>query len=109
MTLTGFTSLPESATTGGAPIDAFQADAFRRNDVLFEQVMQSLLCSPFMPTGSSADLIDPEPREFTNAKTIVLNSSKTLTQGVPLIWMAREKITINNSLIARGAGAAADA
>ncbi len=107
MTLQGFISIPEQATTGGAPIDAFQADAFRQNDVLFEQVLQSLLSSPFMPTGTDGDVIDPDPRQVVNAKTIVVNTQRNLTASVPLIWMAREKITLNHTINARGFGAQA--
>jgi hypothetical protein len=107
MTLTGFITVPEQATTGGAPIDAFQADAFRRNDTLFEQVMQALLSSPFMPTGTDGDMVDPDTRQFVNAKTIMVNTQRNLTAGVPLIWVAREKITIANTINARGFGAQA--
>jgi hypothetical protein len=107
MTLTGFISVPEQATIGGAPIDAFQADAFRRNDTLFEQVMQALLSSPFMPAGTDGDLIDPDAKQFVNAKSIIVNTARNLTAGVPLIWMARDKITINNTISARGMGAQA--
>lgn len=105
MTLSGFISVPEQATTGGAPIDAFQADAFRRNDVLFEQVMQGLLSSPYMPAGIDGDVTNPDPKQFVNAKTIIVNSMINLMAGVPLIWMAREKITINHTINAKGRGA----
>jgi hypothetical protein len=107
MTLTGFISVPEQATTGGAPIDAFQADAFRRNDTLFEQVMQALLSSPFMPSGTDGDVADPDAKQFVNAKTISVNTARNLTAGVPLIWIARDKITISNTINARGMGAQA--
>lgn len=107
MTLTGFISVPEGATTGGAPIDAFQADAFRRNDTLFEQVMQALLSSPYMPTGSDGDPVDPDPKQFVNARTITVSTARKLTAGVPLIWIARDRITISHTIDARGLGAAA--
>lgn len=107
MTLTGFISVPEQATAGGAPIDAFQADAFRRNDTLFEQVMQALLSSPFMPTGTDGDVVDPDAKQFVNAKTIMVNTARNLTAGVPLIWIARDKITVSNTINARGMGAPA--
>lgn len=107
MTLEGFVSIPEQATTGGAPIDAFQADGFRSNDTLFEQVMQALMSSPYVPTGVDGDVADPDARQFVNAKTIAVNTQRNLTAGVPLIWMAREKITLNHTINALGAGAAA--
>ena len=114
-TLTGFTAVPEAATVGGAPIDAFQADAFRRNDVLFEQVIQALMCSPFMPTSSigagSGDVLasnDDSAREFINAKTINVTAKCTLTPRVPLIWIARERIIIGAEIDAVGSGAAAE-
>jgi len=105
MTLEGFVSIAEQATTGGAPIDAFQADAFRRNDVLFEQTMQALLASPFMPTGTDGDVLDPDSRRFVNAKIITVNTATNLNAGVPLIWMAREKIILTQNINAVGFGA----
>jgi hypothetical protein len=107
MTLAGFITVPEQATIGGAPIDAFQADAFRQNDTLFEQVMQALLSSPFMPSGTDGDVVDPDAKQFVNARMIMVNTARNLTAGVPLIWMAREKITVNHIINARGMGAAA--
>ncbi len=114
-TLTGFTAVPEAATVGGAPIDAFQADAFRRNDILFEQVIQSLMCSPFMPTSAigvgSGDVVasaDSFAREFINAKNINVTAKCTLTARVPLIWIARERIIIGAEIDASGKGAQAE-
>jgi hypothetical protein len=109
MILQGFTSLPEQATVGGAPIDAFQADAFRRNDLLFEQVAQALLASPFVPNGMDGEPADADidPRKFLNARSIVVGSPKMLAEKVPLIWFARERIVLNGSLDAKGKGAAA--
>lgn len=108
MTLEGFVSIAEQATTGGAPIDAFQADAFRRNDTLFEQAMQALLASPFMPTGTDGDVLDPDARRFVNAKTIAVNAATNLSASVPLIWVAREKITLTQNINAVGFGAGLD-
>jgi hypothetical protein len=109
MTLPGFISIPEQAVVGGAPVDAFQADAFRRNDVLFEQVAQSLLASPFVPNGTDgipADA-DLDPRRFINAREIVVGTAKPLTARVPLIWFARERIVLNANLDGKGMGAQA--
>lgn len=109
MTLEGFTSIPEIATAGGAPIDAFQADALRRNDLLFEQVAQALLASPFAPNGTDGEPADADldPRRFLNARSIVVGTPKSLTPKVPLIWFARERIVLNASINAKGMGAAA--
>jgi hypothetical protein len=109
MTLQGFTSIPEQAVVGGAPVDAFQADAFRRNDILFEQVAQSLLASPFVPNGTDGTPADADldPRRFINAREIVVGTPKTLTARVPLIWFAREKIVLNAKIDAKGLGAQA--
>ncbi len=109
MALTGFTSIPEQATLGGAPVDAFSADAFRRNDLFFEQVARALFASPFVPNGADGVLLDADldPRRFVNAQKFELGAAKTLTPRVPLIWFARERIVINANLNAKGKGAQA--
>lgn len=107
MFLQGFTSLPELATAPGAPVDAFQADAFRRNDLLFEGVLKALLASPFVPNGTDGTPADAalDPRRFINAREIAVGTPKTLASRVPLIWFARERIVLNASIDGRGRGA----
>lgn len=107
MALQGFTPVPFAATLGGAPIDAFQMDAFRRNDLLFEQLLRGLMCSPFFPAGhqGASPYMPTDAREFVNARVIELNSAMTLTPSVPLIWFASERIVLNASINGDGAGA----
>jgi hypothetical protein len=113
MILENFISVPEAATVAGAPIDAFQANAFRQNDALFEKIVQALMCSPFMPSAATAlaDSSDVTVNnnnfalKFLNAKTISVTTTCIATQRVPIIWIARERITISELIDASGMGA----
>lgn len=109
MFLQGFSPIPELATAPGAPVDAFQADAFRRNDLLFESIMKGLLSSPFVPNGTDGSPADADldPRRFINAREIAVGTPKTLMSRVPLVWFARERIVLNATLNGRGRGAQA--
>jgi hypothetical protein len=60
-----------------------------------------------MPSGTDGDAVDPDAKQFVNAKTIMVNTAQNLTAGVPLIWVARDKITISSTINARGMGAQA--
>lgn len=115
MQLEGYTPVPANATLGGAPIDAFQANAFRENDVLFEGLSQAILSSPLVPSGVDGDIPnDDNPLRVYhvfNAKTITVASPiNFLTDSppdryrMPLIWLAREKITISANIDATGNG-----
>ena len=81
-------------------------DAFRRNDILFEQVLKSILSSPFVPSGTEPDVTNPDPRQFVNAKNITVNAVQNLLPNskIPLIWFAKERITIAANILAKGAG-----
>ncbi|MEM7509284.1 MAG: hypothetical protein AAF388_00045 [Bacteroidota bacterium] len=107
MPLNEFINIPQTATVGGAPIDAFQADAFRRNDSLFHRLFLSILSSPLIPNGKDGPLTDPSAERLVNATTITVASGTTinLTNRVPLIWMATESITIEGTIDADGRGA----
>jgi hypothetical protein len=113
--LTGFKSVTGDSTKSGAPIDAYQVDAFRQNDILFERVIQSLMCSPFMPASAidAPDLVIEAndikfARTFLNVKTIKVTGKCTLEARVPLIWIARDRITIEGEIDAVGKGAQAE-
>ncbi len=110
MQLEGYTAVPSNATLGGAPIDAFQADAFRQNDVLFQQLLQAVLTSPLVPNGMDGIISDPPAYQVVNAKTITVSNPIPFMTGpnrhrLPLIWLAREKITIGAKIDAKGNGA----
>lgn len=117
MQLQGFTPIPANATLGGAPIDAFQATAFRENDVLFEQLAQAILASPLVPNGVDGDVPAAGNSllvyRLYNANTLTVSSNIDFlsTAGppsryrLPLIWLARDKITISATIDARGNGA----
>ena len=115
MTLEGYKLVSESATRPGAAIDASQVNSFRQNDVLFEQLIQALMCSPFMPSTAAAGLGSGDvvvngsdfAKQFINAKTISVTAKCTLTARVPLIWIAHERITISAEIDAVGKGAQA--
>jgi hypothetical protein len=105
VTLNGYIEVPSAATVGGAPIDAFQADAFRRNDLFFEKVLRALFSAPLVGNGSDGVMIDPPAKQIVHATTITVNSLTTLEPRVPLIWFARESITIKRRIDAQGKGA----
>lgn len=110
MALNGFTSVPAAATMGGAPIDAYQADAFRRNDELFEKWLQSVLVSPLIPSGYDAQAIatNPEPYRFVNAREIEITSPISLAADqhkIPIIWFARDRIVLKETINVAGKGA----
>jgi hypothetical protein len=127
MTLEGYKQIAPASTLGGAPIDSSQVDAFRSNDVLFEKLIQALMCSPFMPSSAiggigTGDVVinklgitDADnnvlvgladvAKQFINAKSIHLTAKCSLTPSVPLIWIARDRITISAEIDAVGKGA----
>lgn len=103
--LSGYITVPAGATVGGAPIDAFQADAFRQNDLLFEKHLRAILSSPLIPNGADGDVVidtltDLPAHRLVNATSILVNKAVTLDHNVPLIWLASESIVINATITA---------
>lgn len=93
MALGNYINIPASATVGGAPIDAFQGDAFRQNDLLFEQTLRGLAYS-LLPLNNGAD---GGPVNFVGGtdktriwRTTAANITTAIsaTAGIPLIIMA---------------------
>ena len=105
MFLNGYIEVSENLTQGGAPIDAFQADAFRQNDLLFEKKIKALLASPWASSGADGVQNTPSPTRFLHATTIEINADVTATAGVPIVWFATERIRISKKINAQGAGA----
>lgn len=115
MKLNGFIPVPKEATQGGAPIDAFQADAFRQNDDLFERLAQTAMLSPLIPNGLDGNIqtssLPVSSRtsiayQVVHAKTIEVDTTVNLKEGVPLIWMAQEEIVVKDTINAKGKGPA---
>lgn len=106
MRLNEFIEVPANATTSAAPILAAHADAFRQNDLFFEKIIQSIFASPLVPNGADGAVINPSPIRFVQATTLVSNNPAVLESSVPLVWFARERITIREVINARGKGAA---
>lgn len=113
MPLTGFVRIPPTATVPGAPFDAFLGMAFRMNDDTLARSLGSTTVSPLIANGADANIVigdgDKEvpfvPERLLSAIEITLNKEIELTPGLPLIWSAREKITINKKINALGKGA----
>ena len=105
MPLDSFIDIPDTAIAGGAPIDAFQARAFRENDLLFQQLLLAMMSSPLVPSGVDNIPANPQPHQIINAMEINLTSDVTLNAKVPLIWFARKSITISARIIGEGKGA----
>lgn len=104
--LTNFVRVPDTATTPGAPYDAFLAFAFRQNDNLIERTIQSGLAAPFAARGNVPVSANPDPKAHLFADNIVVNAPVTAQAGIPVVWTARNKITISATLSAKGKGAA---
>lgn len=120
MALNNFTNIPANATVPGAPIDAFLLRSLRSNADVVEQKLRAALATPFGPMGglfpaagndnvTIATPITNEHRTFQyNARRITLNDPLTTTAGIPLIWFATDRITLNENIDASGRGAAAN-
>jgi hypothetical protein len=110
--LSTYTEVPDSATVGGAPIDAFQARAFAHNDKKFEELLRGLTHSYLgwlrndgsdgPQTHSAAAKKDPT--KIWRATQFTITGQWDLTPGVPLIVMATEFIDIQHTINAKGAG-----
>jgi hypothetical protein len=103
--LSGFVTIPDSATKPEAPIDAFLGMAYRLNDDVLQNALLSRLAQPFsnrgidMPTSGSLDA-----GNLYLATKIDLDKEIEVRGGTPLIWYAREKIKISKRIIAKGKG-----
>lgn len=116
MALGNYINIPATATVGGAPIDAFQGDAFRQNDLLFEQTLRSLAYS-LLPLNNGVDgavnfTAGTDKTQIWRTTTATINTAITATPGVPLIIMASSTtgvagsgtITLSQTITAAGAG-----
>jgi hypothetical protein len=117
MALTGYIKVPDSATVGGAPIDAFQADAFRQNDARFEEYLRSIIYTPMLRNAGSGALTHnpgalnpPAVINFTAANKIifaeevVIAAALDLNEGWPLVVFATKKITVNAKINGKSKG-----
>jgi hypothetical protein len=111
MALSGFIQVPANATVGGAPIDAFQGDAFRTNDDNFEAYVRSLIHSPwFRNDGSDAaqthDGLTPattlDSTKIWRTTNMNINANWNITNGFPLVVMATGTITIGAVINSKG-------
>lgn len=105
LSLAGYVGIPASATVPEAPFDPFLAAAFRLNDNLFNQVYAAAQASTFVGNGVHQTLTDPPPFQVCNASTITVNSLTVVPAGVPLVWFAKDRIVINQTITAKGKGA----
>ncbi len=116
--MAGYVNIPASATMPEAPFDAFLAESLRINDEFFHNLFLSVLCSPLSiniihikneEAGGNVtwDSTTYSVNEILQASTIILSEGNTVdvSQKVPLVWYANEKITINGTINAKGKGA----
>ena len=104
----GFTNITEKAFAGGAPIDVLHSQTFRENDLLFRELFTSVMCSPLIPK----EIVDDDPNSFSpiriiQRKDIIIESEVVLTEQVPLLWLATEKIEIGAIINGKAKGAPA--
>jgi|GEM_PF-1852212 len=105
MALQQYREIDARLIQGGAPVDFFQLDSLRQNDVLFESWLRTLLCAPLAPHGTDGPQTNPAAHRYVNATTITVNADVTLMDQVPLVWVARERIQLSAKIIADGKGA----
>lgn len=105
----GFIAVPPAATAAGAPLDTFLFWSFAKNDALLEAKLRSVYAAPRL--GSRTETIqnepvtNPSPVELIETDYIVVKDDGiTLTESIPLVWIAREKITISAKIDAYGRG-----
>jgi hypothetical protein len=103
--LAGYVNIPASATAPEAPYDAFLAQAFRLNDGLFNKLALSRFAQPISNRGTDGVTNNPDAKALLFADTITMTASVSSQAGVPLIWFARNKITISQPITAKGFGA----
>ena len=100
----GFTSIPATATGSGSPFDAMLADTFRSNDHLLHALMAAGLAAPFGSRGNMANPPAPDASDLVFADQLNISSEIILRPGIPLIWRARQKITLTAKINGKGKG-----
>jgi|GEM_PF-1923987 len=108
-TIPGYVTIPASATAAGAPLDALLLRALRQNDHLFATLLENLAVTPQGFAYTAGSLTNPSTNQWVSADQIRLEATATVQPGVPMCWMAKEKIYFNALLEATGAGVAAGA
>lgn len=109
MALNNFISIPSSATIGGAPIDAFQGDAFRQNDTLFEGLIRGLAHNLFaLNNGADGTLThnslpQPNAAKLWRVTNATISTTWNLAPGTPLVVLATGTIDLTGGIIAGNA------
>ncbi len=104
--LNGFVALPPTATTALQPFDSILADALRVNDDFLKKSIEAALAAPMAGRVHDINVLtNPSVREIVMAEEINLTSAVSPNPKVPLVWFARTKITLRNSINAVGKGA----
>ena len=106
--LNGFVLLPASATDVGSPFDTLLADSFRKNDSLIHSVFASGLAAPAGSRGNVANPPTPHAADLVFADQLNIGTEVILREGTPLIWRARQKITLSAKINGKGKGAPRD-
>lgn len=108
MAIPGYINIPSTATQGGAPIDAFQGDAFRTNSDLIEKNIGWLLHAAWCANDGSDAAQTHATGGLLDAKKIWRTTSMTISNqwdtvaGFPLIVLSSGTITINALVNAKG-------
>lgn len=104
----GYISIPSTATQGGAPIDAFQGDAFRTNSDLLEKNIAWLLHAAWCVNDGSDGAQTHVTGGLLNARKIWRTTAMTITNqwdlvpGFPLIVLCTGTIQIDALVNAKG-------
>ncbi len=106
ISLAGFSTIPASATESGAPFDEMLANSFKLNDEVLHEVFASGFAGLQGSRGITVNPPAPNAGELLFADELNINTEILLKQGQPLIWRARNKITLTAKINGKGKGAA---
>lgn len=108
MALTNYVSIPSVSTDAGAPIDSFLMRSLRQNADIMEGLLAGLVHNIWLRNdGSDGPLTSAgfNTARIARATTFNINGALTLTEGMPLIILATQSITINANIDAKGKSA----
>ncbi|MCB0521298.1 MAG: hypothetical protein KDD27_20325 [Saprospiraceae bacterium] len=103
--LNGFAVLPSTAFASQQPFDTMLADALRLNDGFLKKRIEASLSTPMAGRVHDTNVLtNPSVREIVMAEEINLTSAVSPDSKVPVVWFARTKITLRNTINAAGKG-----
>ena len=106
--LQGYIPIPATATEACGPFDAILANSFRNNDHILHNILASGFAAPFGSRGNVANPPAPHASDLVFADHLNIAAEVILREATPLIWRARQKITLSAKINGAGKGAPRD-